>query len=253
MQVTYMTDEELKELVANVKNRKIESFADKKNLFLEIYHLDNAIDIIYYLQKQGIVDFSDLIIRLDDNKSSLSMYVLLTSKADFSKNFDNFINLYENTNISKNDAWRDDNKNILENIPTEYIAKMIALKNFNLTEEDIEVIGKEVLKYQKHYLRVKEDLVFAIKDAIIRKATNKNEYKMYKNFAKRFENLADYNSYCREKRTRQIEEEKQKVLEKEQITMARRKLYIRLYNLNDSLQEQVPGKSLIKNLTFKKN
>ena len=44
-----MTDEELKELVANIKNRKIESFADKKNLFLEIYHLDNAIDIIYYL------------------------------------------------------------------------------------------------------------------------------------------------------------------------------------------------------------
>ena len=87
-----------------------------------------------------------------------------------------------------------------------------------------------------------------IASLLIRKAHNKKEYKEYKKYVEEFLDKTDYKKIL-EERKQEKEKERQKEL---QLLDKREELSTLLYNLNEKLQEEVPGKTKIKNINFKK-
>ena len=87
-----------------------------------------------------------------------------------------------------------------------------------------------------------------VSNLLIRKASNKKEYKEYKKYVNEFLDKTDY-SKIMEERQKEIEKKQQ---EKQLLKAKRSELSSFLFNLNDKLQEEVPGKTRIKNIKFKK-
>ena len=120
------------------------------------------------------------------------------------------------------------------------VSKAISLEEFELTEEVVKEIAKRVLNQAllMEDKTKKEEIYNEFKEIVIRKAHNKNEYKKY---------LSCYKENANYKQT---EETRQK--EKENLIESRQALTALLSDLNEKLQEEVPGKKLIKEINFKK-
>jgi len=83
---------------------------------------------------------------------------------------------------------------------------------------------------------------------LIRKAHNKKEYKEYRKYANEFLDKADYRKILAERK----KEQEREIQAKRLLQTKREELSTLLYNLNEKLQEEVPGKTKIKNINFKK-
>lgn len=86
-----------------------------------------------------------------------------------------------------------------------------------------------------------EDYREDISNALIRKASNKKEYKEYKKYVEDFLARTDYKKHLEEKELNELE-----------VAIGRLDLSTALYGINDKLQEEYPGKMKLKNIDFKK-
>ena len=166
-------------------------------------------------------------------------------------NFKKFYQLKDYNNVPENIRANDDSL-ILDWLAIEEIPSFIALTNYKTSIADIECIGKRVLREQRRHGEINKELVEQIKSAIIHKAKDKKEYKTYCELAEMFENIADYEAYMRQREKEREEKRRLKAQEERELLNARYNFILRLSNMNESLQEQVPGKKVIKELVFQK-
>ncbi|MCH5166293.1 MAG: hypothetical protein J1F35_00235 [Erysipelotrichales bacterium] len=254
---TKYTDKEKKinKLLESFKNAMDKDIERKKNLFEAIATTDASIsarvDILCYLESNNIVDFMNLThtVKIDGQKMKGSIITCISNN-----NLDNLKQLYEldeYNNLSEK-IRRVDDLYILSSISIFQLASFIKLSNYNTSIEDIRLIAKRVLEYQIDLGRVREDVIADIKDAIIHKARDKKEFKIYCELADLFIKESDYKQYKKDQEEKETQEEKIREQQIAELENAQYQLYLRLYNMNESLQEQVPGKKVIKELTFKK-
>lgn len=231
-------DQEIKILIKafhdylNKKNMK------KSELFLQL--LKNKVwvnDWICYLQNHKIVDFTDLEgqIKLFGHKINCSScaYLDLTQP--------NFMNFYASADYChrvSQELRTNDDLYILDKIKINNLTEFIALENFVITTEKIQKIANRVLNYQKENKKNDIDLINNIRDAIIYKSKSNKEYRQMSLYANLFVKLSDYAQYKQEEE-----------IKKQELLQARFNLVLRLANLNESLQEQVPQRTLLKNIS----
>ena len=122
--------------------------------------------------------------------------------------------------------------------------------DFKLTEDLVTNFTDKAAKYIDHIAWDGgiEGYRNDVSDLLIRKASNKKEYKEYKKYVNDFLDKTDY-SKIMEERQKEIEKKQQ---EQQLLNAKRSELSTLLYNLNDKLQEEVPGKTRIKNIKLKK-
>lgn len=235
--------------------KEIESNENRKRELVEIiFGIDNdrSADWICYLQERKLVDFVNErkivnIINCDEIEVSICILLCVNKINKLKKVYQ----LKDYSYISENIKANDD-KFILQSLPVNEIPSFIALPNYKTSIADIELIGKRVLSYQKYFNKENKELVEQIKSAIIHKAKDKEEYKTYCELASMFEQLADYKTYKRQQLKERMERVRAKAQEEREILNARYEFILRLSNMNESLQEQVPGKRVIKELVFQK-
>lgn len=216
----------------------------------------NIFNMFSKLQRLGLIDFATGFIGtiFSEEKYDVSFcaYVCYDLGINKLEDFEDFYQLDDYLKVDEKLRYSD-SRYFLNNIGIKDISSFIALSNYEIKPEHIEIIGKRVLDYQKSIGEVSKDLVEEIKIAILRKAKNKNEYKTYLGFAKCFEYIADYASYKKQIEKAEKEYVKAREERNNELFKARYEAVLRLYNMNESLQEQVPGKTVIKNLIFKKD
>lgn len=211
-----------------------------------------ATNWLCYLQEQKLVDFMNCRATVLVCGKVLNSSICILLNIRHLANFKEFYQLEDYHNLPEK-IRANDNKFILRNISVEDIASFIALSNYQTSIADIELISKRLLRKQiEENEEVKTDLIEQIKSAIIHKSKNKEEYKTYCKLAETFEQLADYKAYKKQKEKEREEARKAKEQRERELLNARYEVILRLYNLNESLQEQVPGKRVIKELVFKK-
>lgn len=236
--------EKKKELIQAFNDGKCKSY-DIASLFYRLLG-ENHIDTINYLQ-DNYFDFNQIYVDIPTSVSmkisKISAVVLLTYETQSTKKIEK---LYESKNYLRLDKEVRENNDlyILNGLKTtDDLCQFITLSNFEVTEEKIKILAKRYIDFQKEmgfsYYKYSRNRV---KNIIIRKAKNKTEYKKYLEYADIFMEDSDYNQF--------LQNEAQ---EQERLNNARNELLIRLYNMNDSLQEQVPGKTHIKDLKFRKS
>lgn len=247
-------EQKINELCEAFRN-EIESNENRKRELVEIIlriSRDRAVDWICYLQEKKLVDFMSErkivnIINCDEIEVSICILLCVNKINKLKKVYQ----LKDYSYISENIKANDD-KFILQSLPVNEIPSFIALSNYKTSIADIELIGKRVLSYQKYFNKENKELVEQIKSAIIHKAKDKEEYKTYCELASMFEQLADYKTYKRQQLKERMERVRAKAQEERELLNARYEFILRLSNMNESLQEQVPGKRVIKELVFQK-
>ena len=136
--------------------------------------------------------------------------------------------IYEKNKYSSNnnDSW-----SINWNIRFITFNTIILLNNID------EISNKYNIKYYRN----------DIADTLIRKARNKKEYKEYNKYVSEFLDKTDYQKILYERYIEELYKEQ----ELNKLKLKRKVLSTLLYNLNEKLQEEVPGKTKIKNIKFK--
>jgi len=105
------------------------------------------------------------------------------------------------------------------------VDRLIGLKNFKVTDENIQEIILALSEYQVCEWQIKK-----ICDAIEKKATTPKEYRKFQQYIQKIRNALD----------------------PEELARQRQELVLRLRNMKESLEEQVPGKMKIKDIRFLK-
>ena len=121
--------------------------------------------------------------------------------------------------------------------------------DFRVTKNMVDNITESVVRHIDLTARDynPDEYCNTIASLLIRKAHNKKEYKEYRKYANEFLAKTDYSKIMaeREQQKAQQRQEKLRLIEK------REELSTLLYNLNEKLQAEVPGKTKIKNIDFK--
>lgn len=256
-------EEKINELIIAFKE-EIDTNEDKKTeLFDIIYKIvrDNigenttciaqTVGWVCYLQEKKLVDFMSIRNKhyIGDNLEEVSLCPFLG--VQHLENFKKFYQLEDYNNLPEN-IRANDNILILDCLAIKDIPSFIALTNYKTSIVDIERIGKRIIRLQRLGQEINKELIEQIKSAIIHKAKDKEEYKTYCELAKMFERISDYSAYKKEREKETEERKRLKAQEERKLLNARYELILRLYNMNESLQEQVPGKKVIKDLVFQK-
>lgn len=256
-------EEKINELVIAFKE-EIDTNEDKKTELFDIIYkivrnnigenticIARTIDWICYLQEKKLVDFMTIRNKhyIGDNLEEVSLCPFLGGQ--HLDNFKDFYQLKDYNNIPESIRANDDTI-IIDCLNIEELPSFIALSNYKTSLADIESIGKRVLREQRHGGEVNKKLIEEIKSAIIHKAKGKEEYKTYCKMAAMFEHIADYEAYKKEREKAREEQKRLREQEERKLLNARYEFILRLYNMNESLQEQVPGKKVIKELVFQK-
>lgn len=234
--------------------KEIETNKERKKELLEIIlkiNTGRAVDWLCYLQEQKLVDF------MSERRIMHTTYFAEVETSlcmVFGNQIENLKKLYQLEDYNKlpENIRANDDKVILSSIKVEDITSFIALPNYKTSIVDIELLGKRVLNVQVRHNRAIPYLIDQIKSAIIHKVKDKEEYKTYCELASMFEQLADYKAYKTRRMQERIEHAKAQVQEERKLLNARYEFILRLSNMNESLQEQVPGKRVIKELVFQK-
>lgn len=234
---------------------EIENNRKKKEELLDIIlriSRDKAVDWVCYLQEKKLVDFMSekrKINTMHFDMIEASLCVILGVNK-----LGNIIKIYQLEDYNKlpEKVRANDDRVILDFILANEIPSFISLPNYKTGLGDIEIIGKRVLSYQKYFDSENKELIAQIKSAIIHKAKDKEEYKTYCELATNFEQLADYKAYKEQQEKKRIERERVREQKRIELQNARYQVFLRLFNMNESLQEQVPGKRVIKELVFEK-
>ncbi|MCH5166482.1 MAG: hypothetical protein J1F35_01190 [Erysipelotrichales bacterium] len=258
---TLFTDKEvkMKELFNALKENLDKNPKMKESLIKVIIKKDGSAQYasswLSYLQQKGLVDFMNVRrSRYIDNErkstsicSDLCPYLL--------NNFREFYELEEYANISE-DIRFNDSSYILTTIEIHEISKFIDLPNYQPNLDDIKIIAKRVYDLQDYSNEIKQDLIDEIMQVLINKmrvnAKNRKQYKLYCEFIELFETESDYSLDKKKKDEEKRQARIQKEREIQELQNARQNLYMRIYNMSESLLEQVPIRKTIKELSFKK-
>lgn len=256
-------EQKINELIVAFR-KEIDTNEDKKEeLFNIIYEIvrnnigqnpaciERTVNLICYLQEKKLVDFMNMRYKhyIGDNLEEVSLCTFLGIQ--HLENFKDFYQLEDYSKLPENIRATDD-KVILSSIKVEDIPSFIALTNYKTSIADIELLGKRVLNIQIRHNRAIPYLIEQIKSAIIHKAKDKEEYKTYCELASIFEQIADYNAYKSQQEKEREERARIREQKRMELLQARYEVVLRLSNMNESLQEQVPGKRVIKDLIFRK-
>lgn len=206
---------------------------------------------LYFLQ-QNLIDFMNIRGNATIKRGPRKVSAVGFLGVEELNNFKKFYQLEDRKNLPNEIKYNDDML-ILENIRESDLPKFITLPNYHMGLDDIEVISKRVLKYQIDRERAYPDLVDDVASAIIYKAQNKEEFAKFSKMAEIFIENSDYIKYKEEKERFEREQAEERKRKMQELKDARSELIIRLHNMNESLQDQVPGKKVIKDLRFEKN
>lgn len=246
----------IQELIAAFKVKMDKEEKAKQKLFTIIrshYHVRGLSDYwLTFLQTRGIVDFTDLRDPATICNKDEEISVCASINTEYLNNFEKFYQLEDYQKIPEK-IRRNDDIIILSEIMICDLAKFISLNSYQTSLEDIDVIAARVMANQIAERCSNDKLIADIKSAILHKAKNKEEYKTYCELVHIFETKVDYDAYVRQAREERALKARKQLEEKNQLIEARYELFRRLYNLNESLQEQVPSRKVIKNLAFPKN
>ena len=194
--------------------------------------------IIETLQNRGLVNFSYATI---EGKSAI-VYMFENDQLDV------FKSLYNG--LSQEDKQRVISWALLSCFRSKKYLNNLMKLDFKLTEDLVTNFTDKAAKYIDHIAWDGgiEGYRNDVSDLLIRKASNKKEYKEYKKYVNDFLDKTDY-SKIMEERQKEIEKKQQ---EQQLLNAKRSEFSTLLYNLNDKLQEEVPGKTRIKNIKLKK-
>lgn len=210
----------------NIKNEVFKTLAYQRPSLIET------------LQNRGLVNFSYATI---EGKSAI-VYMFENDQLDVFKSLFNGLSQEDKQRVI---SWA---------LPScfrsqKYLNNLMKL-DFKLTEDLVTNFSDKAAKYIDHiaWNGGIEGYRNDVSDLLIRKASNKKEYKEYKKYVNEFLDKTDY-SKIMEERQKEIEKKQQ---EQQLLNGKRSELSTLLYNLNDKLQGEVPGKTRIKNIKFKK-
>ena len=223
----YDVEEEIKEVLNNFnENQNLKRYA-----FIKL--LKNNDSVISYMQEKGYLDFTNI---CGDAYQTLSTVLVLSNSDTLTDTFDTIFN-----NISEVEK-----KDIIAMILNKkeknvYIAwDIVEELNFKVTKDIIEMLSNHIRNNFEENQEKIDYLREKISTGLIKKASNKEELKEYEKHVKHFLNQTDYQKYLN-----------QQELKRQELATKRKELSTLLYNLNDKLQEEVPGKTIIKNINFK--
>ena len=174
------------------------------------------------------------------------------------KSISSIKDLYESDSYPKVSSIIRENNDllILSSLDLEKMCDFIKLSHFEVTEEKIKFLASRIIKDSRNDAidilidskEKRKNEIRKIEDAIIHKASNKNEYKELRKFANLFIRLADIEQEI-EKRKQDLE----KVVQEQELLMQKRQEFFNiLYDMNEYAQENVPSRTLVKNIKFKK-
>ena len=201
--------------------------------------------LIGELQEKGYVDFSqvygnayDTLSKLISNSSTKSSFDIIYNTLSDSEKQEVLPGLI---------SIRSNNKNTVFN--------MVEDLNFKVTPEIIEALRIYTMDndgkldyYDKDFDAYRN----IVADKLVRKAHNKKEYKEYKKLAQDYLDKTDYKKQLEQEMIERKKIAAEQKIKKLELLSKRHELSTFLYNLNDKLQEEVPGKTIIKNINFKK-
>lgn len=208
---------------------------------------DGIIPWMVNLQKNNLVDFTNNkdIVLLDDRHIEVSLFVTNYSCKQ-QVNFFEYYQLKDYKNVSEKQRNLDDLV-ILKTLNSFDIAKFVSLSNFKFTEEKIKFIGKRFFEEQVYLERSLNEFINYIKNAILLKSKNKQEYKQNQKYANLLSEISNCEAYFENIRLK----EKEKELEQQKLDNKRQELSTLLFNINDIFQENVPSRKLIKDVNIK--
>ncbi len=184
---------------------KIWIIGRKKSLKESIFESSAPEEWIVFLQQKGLVDFLSETLSKAENKDESNSYTAVFFKLGNSlSNFKKFYELEEYRNIPEKIRNNDD-KQILISLPLEEMGDFISLSNFKLTEEKVKIISERIMNYQKEREEYLETLINQIKDAIINKTEGEDDARQMFEYATKFLELTNYETY-KERQREQLEE-----------------------------------------------
>lgn len=239
-------EEKKQELLGAFRNGKCASY--NVDEFLMDVIRENKFDLINSLQKSDLFDFNPIYGKfVSDSDSELDGKVISTvaiiCNYDSKRRLDSFRDLYQSSGYNEiPESIRDNNDVLILKILKYFdLSDFVRLPNFRITETKLEIIIKRVREYYEATGSYSDYDRKQIIDAIIRKSKNRKELKQALQYVKRFEEETNF--------------EKEEALElAEQVALEekRKEFSTMLFRLNETLQETVPGKVLLKNLDFEK-
>lgn len=209
-----------------------------KNNILEIL-INNRPLLIPLLTKKAHINFSYATV---NGKSSLQA---MWHKSDGT--YEAFKTLYDG--LSQEDKQESISWIIARSYRDMYKFIKILKLDFKLTKNIIDDITKLVVSdIDVIVIYDIEKYRNAVSHTLIKKASNKKEYKEYKKYVDEFLAKTNYSKIMAERE----QEKEKKRLQELLLDEKREELSTLLYNLNEKLQEEVPGKTKIKNINFKR-
>ena len=205
-------------------------------MFEKLYFKENGEELLIFLHNNGFIDLSKVSFIYGKGKkleiSPISLFVIHNNldKLEEYRNSDEYN--YDEEIINNDDLF------LIEQINYRNIPKLICLSSFILTKEKIETIAKKVIfnrinnKNQEEY----DNYILDIKNSIIHKAKNKEEYKELLKYVQLFEKL--------------ISCDKEIIWEHD---TALNIFLGQMYELNEYAQENVPSRRLVKEVNYKKD
>ena len=183
---------------------KIWIIGRKKSLKESIFESSAPEEWIVFLQQKGLVDFLSETLSKAENKDESNSYTAVFFKLGNSlSNFKKFYELEEYRNIPEKIRNNDD-KQILISLPLEEMGDFISLSNFKLTEEKVKIISERIMNYKKEREEYLETLINQIKDAIMNKTEGEDDAKQTFEYATKFLELTNYETY-KERQREQLE------------------------------------------------
>ena len=218
------TNEENKKKSNDRINDLIKSWAEQRTIDNKYEMVrDMRVDNLDFLQKSGMIDFVKDVTYCS-NYGTLAVPAQIYARKDGIYYFGSF---YDTESYkSFNGIRQNTDKYLIHNIVRtgEELDRLIQLKNFKLTDENVQEIISALSCCDKVY----EWELKKIYEAIEKKATTPKEYRKVKQIIKQI----------------------QDALDPEKLKEGRQALVTRLFNMGDSLNAQVPGKMKIKDIQF---
>lgn len=219
---------------------------------------DNQLNYIRQLQDYGI-DFNSCYWKYSsvnedylDGKLISTVGVLVNRE----KSLSSIQDLYEDDSYLKVDSKVRNNNDllILNSLSSREICNFTQLSHFEVTEEKVRFLASILMKDFEDYSinslnGLKETFSIEnkqIADIIIRKSRNKEEYKKMTEYANLFMELTNLGKEI----ARRKEKEEKQVHEKQLLEQKRQEFTTLLYNMNEYAQENIPSRTLVKNIRF---
>ena len=186
-------EQRLKELSEKFReeiNKNIDKKLELLNIIILYTNKKASFDFICYLQEEKLVDFMDSRKEFMVFEKQIEFMTLFYLRIYSLKDFKDVYQLEDYNKLPAN-IRKNNDKYILSFISINDIPSFIKLTNYEISTDDIKIIGQRLLEEQIQCNESKSKLIDRIKKAIISKAKTEEEVKTYQEFAIMFEDRAD--------------------------------------------------------------